>query len=71
MNNQRATVNDENMQRMLDTNAAMTYSGQLVLAQNMSARPVNTQKAYAGKQKEWRVSQHIFLSNNLQLMKYL
>ena len=46
---------DENVQRMIDNNADMHYSNQMVLAQSMTPRPKNTILAYAGKQKEWKV----------------
>ncbi|KAG1202399.1 hypothetical protein G6F70_002297 [Rhizopus microsporus] len=58
MNNQinnRFTVNDEGVQRMIDNNSAMHYSNQMIIAQNMTHRPVNTIKAYSAKQKEWKL----------------
>ena len=63
MNNQinnRFTVNDEGVQRMIDNNSAMHYSNQMIIAQNMTHRPVNAIKAYSAKQKEWKV----ILENN-------
>ena len=63
MNNQinnRFTVNDEGVQRMIDNNSAMYYSNQMIIAQNMTHRPVNTIKAYSAKQEEWKV----ILENN-------
>ena len=63
MNNQinnRFTVNDEGVQRMIDNNSAMHYSNQMIIAQNMTHRPVNTIKAYSAKQEEWKV----ILENN-------
>ncbi|CEG75365.1 hypothetical protein RMATCC62417_10421 [Rhizopus microsporus] len=57
MNNQmnnRFTVNDEGVQRMIDNNSAMYYSNQMIIAQNMTHRPVNTIKAYSAKQEEWK-----------------
>ncbi|CEJ01298.1 hypothetical protein RMCBS344292_15330 [Rhizopus microsporus] len=57
MNNQmnnRLTVNDEGVQRMIDNNSAMYYSNQMIIAQNMTHRPVNTIKAYSAKQEEWK-----------------
>ncbi|ORE18039.1 hypothetical protein BCV71DRAFT_264252 [Rhizopus microsporus] len=57
MNNQinnRFTVNDEGVQRMIDNNSAMYYSNQMIIAQNMTHQPVNTIKAYSAKQKEWK-----------------
>ncbi|CEG79072.1 hypothetical protein RMATCC62417_13585 [Rhizopus microsporus] len=47
MNNQinnRLTVNDEGVQRMIDNNSAIYYSNQMIIAQNMTHRPVNTIK---------------------------
>ncbi|KAI9486322.1 MAG: hypothetical protein EXX96DRAFT_614158 [Benjaminiella poitrasii] len=32
----------------------MNYSNQMVVAQNMATRPVDTTKAYASKQEEWK-----------------
>ncbi|ORE15343.1 hypothetical protein BCV71DRAFT_274055 [Rhizopus microsporus] len=58
MNNQinnRFTVNDEGVQRMIDNNSAMYYSNQMIIAQNMTHQPVNTIKAYSAKQKEWKI----------------
>ncbi|KAG1197232.1 hypothetical protein G6F70_006787 [Rhizopus microsporus] len=58
MNNQinnRFTVNDEGVQRMIDNNSAMYYSNQMIIAQNMTHRPVNAIKAYSAKQKEWKL----------------
>jgi uncharacterized protein YjgD (DUF1641 family) len=63
MNNQmnnRLTANDEGVQRMIDNNSAMYYSNQMIIAQNMTHRPVNTIKAYSAKQEEWKV----ILENN-------
>ncbi|CEI93454.1 hypothetical protein RMCBS344292_07687 [Rhizopus microsporus] len=57
MNNQmnnRLTVNDEGVQRMIDNNSAMYYSNQMIIAQNMTHRPANTIKAYLTKQEEWK-----------------
>lgn len=52
--NKRPRVNDNYLQRMLETNAAIKYSNQMIVAhQSMANRPVNTIKAYAAKQKEW------------------
>lgn len=41
---------------MIDNNADMHYSNQMVLAQSMAHRPKNTVKAYSGKQDEWKVN---------------
>jgi uncharacterized protein YjgD (DUF1641 family) len=63
MNNQmnnRLTVNDEGVQRMIDNNSAMYYSNHIIIAQNMTHRLVNTIKAYSAKQEEWKV----ILENN-------
>jgi hypothetical protein len=63
MNNQmnnRLTVNDEGVQRMIDKNSAMYYSNQIIITQDMTYRPVNTIKAYSAKQEEWKV----ILENN-------
>ncbi|PHZ15256.1 uncharacterized protein RHIMIDRAFT_234615 [Rhizopus microsporus ATCC 52813] len=52
MNNQmsdRLTVNDEGVQRMIDNDSAMYYSNQMIIAQNMTHRPVNTIKANSAK----------------------
>ncbi|KAG1172738.1 hypothetical protein G6F70_006282 [Rhizopus microsporus] len=57
MNNQmnnRLTVNDESVQRMIDNNSAMYYSNQMIITQNMIHRPMNTIKAYSAKQEEWK-----------------
>ncbi|CEI87995.1 hypothetical protein RMCBS344292_02400 [Rhizopus microsporus] len=57
MNNQmnnRLTVNDEGAQRMIDNNSVMYYSNQMIIAQNMTHRPVDTIKAYSAKQEEWK-----------------
>ncbi|CEG73463.1 hypothetical protein RMATCC62417_08842 [Rhizopus microsporus] len=63
MNNQmnnRLTVNDEGVQRMIDNNSAMYYSNQMIIAQNMTHRPVNTIKAYSAKQEEWKCLEQRF-----------
>ncbi|ORE00832.1 hypothetical protein BCV72DRAFT_310593 [Rhizopus microsporus var. microsporus] len=52
--NNRLTVNDEGVQRMIDNNSAMYYSNQMIIPQNMTHRPVNTIKAYSTKQEEWK-----------------
>ncbi|CEG65050.1 hypothetical protein RMATCC62417_01920 [Rhizopus microsporus] len=57
MNNQmnnRLTVNDEGVQHMIDNNSAMYYNNQMIIAQNMIHRPVNTIKAYSANQDEWK-----------------
>ncbi|ORE10291.1 hypothetical protein BCV72DRAFT_302063 [Rhizopus microsporus var. microsporus] len=53
--NNRLTVNDEGVQRMVDNNLAVYYSNQMIITQNMTHRPVNTIKAYLAKQEEWKV----------------
>jgi uncharacterized protein YjgD (DUF1641 family) len=58
--NNHLTVNDEGVQRMIDSNLAMYYSNQMIIDQSMSHRPVNTTKAYSAKQEEWKV----ILENN-------
>ncbi|ORE07840.1 hypothetical protein BCV72DRAFT_249156 [Rhizopus microsporus var. microsporus] len=45
----RLTVNDEGVQRMIDNDSAMYYSNQMIIAQNMTHRPVNTIKANSAK----------------------
>ncbi|KAI8883165.1 hypothetical protein K501DRAFT_130705, partial [Backusella circina FSU 941] len=61
MNSQKAsssssssTVNNQDIQRMIDNNAAMHYSNQMILAESMTHRPVNTLKAYDAKQSKWK-----------------
>ena len=44
--NNRLTVNDESVPRMIDNNSAMYYSNQMIIALNMTHQPVNTIKAY-------------------------
>ncbi|KAG1169346.1 hypothetical protein G6F70_008498 [Rhizopus microsporus] len=53
--NNRLTVNDEGVQRMIDNNSAMYYSNQMIIAQNMTHQPVNTIKAYSAKQEELKL----------------
>ncbi|KAG1035365.1 hypothetical protein G6F43_013241 [Rhizopus delemar] len=40
---------------MVETSTAMHYSNQMIIAQSMVHRPVNTIKAYSAKQEEWKV----------------
>ncbi|GAA5798910.1 hypothetical protein HPULCUR_004317 [Helicostylum pulchrum] len=57
-NSQKSTsvkVNNEGTQRMVDNSSAMHRSNQMIIAQGMSYRPVNTIKAYTAKQEEWKV----------------
>ena len=63
--NNRLTVNDESVQRMIDNNSAMYYSNQMIITQNMIHRPMNTIKAYSAKQEEWKV----ILENNKNACK--
>lgn len=55
------TVNDDNVQRMIDNSAAMHYSNQMTLAQNIAHRPKSTILAYKAKQEEWKVSRKFLI----------
>jgi hypothetical protein len=47
---QRTTVANPTLQRMIDNNAAMQYSSQMIISQSMGSRPANTIEAYSRKQ---------------------
>ncbi|GAA5798820.1 hypothetical protein HPULCUR_004226 [Helicostylum pulchrum] len=54
-NSQKSTsieVNNEGTQRMVDNSSAMHRSNQMIIAQGMSHRPVNTIKAHIAKLEE-------------------
>ncbi|KAI9255453.1 hypothetical protein EDC94DRAFT_678538 [Helicostylum pulchrum] len=54
-NSQKSTsieVNNEGTQRMVDNSSAMHRSNQMIIAQGMSRRPVNTIKAHIAKLEE-------------------
>ena len=63
--NNRLTVNDESVPRMIDNNSAMYYSNQMIITQNMIHRPMNTIKGCSAKQEEWKV----ILENNKNACK--
>lgn len=54
-NNNASSSNEEGIRRMIDNNVAMHRSNQMVLAESMTQRPINTIKAYSSKQAEWKV----------------
>ncbi|KAI9469129.1 MAG: hypothetical protein EXX96DRAFT_654725 [Benjaminiella poitrasii] len=51
----RPSINDEGLQRMIYNNVIMNYSKQMVVAQNIATRPVNSTKAYASNQEECKI----------------
>ncbi|EIE89012.1 hypothetical protein RO3G_13723 [Rhizopus delemar RA 99-880] len=55
VNNGSSSTSNESIQRMVETSTAMHHSNQMVIAQSMVHRPVNTIKAYSVKQEEWKV----------------
>jgi hypothetical protein len=56
LSSQRITVSNPTLQRMIDSNAAMQYSNQMIISQSMGSRPVNTTKACVRKQDKWKVN---------------
>ena len=52
---QQSNVNDD-IQSMIDVNTAMYRINQMVLAEGKASRPINTIKAYASKQRDWKVN---------------
>ncbi|KAG1026566.1 hypothetical protein G6F43_014105 [Rhizopus delemar] len=54
INNGSSSTSNESVQRMVETSTAMHHSNQMVIAQSMVHRPVNTIKAYSAKQEEWK-----------------
>jgi len=54
-NNNASSSNEQGIRRMIDNNVAMHRSNQMVLAESMIQRPINTIKAYSAKQAEWKV----------------
>lgn len=54
-NNNTSSSNEQGIRRMIDNNVAMHRSNQMVLAESMIQRPINTIKAYSAKQTEWKV----------------
>ncbi|KAG1489290.1 hypothetical protein G6F46_014508 [Rhizopus delemar] len=56
INNGSSSTDNESVQRMVETSTAMHHSNQMVIAQSMIHRPVNTIKAYSAKQEEWKVT---------------
>jgi hypothetical protein len=56
INNGSSSTSNESVQRMIETSTAMHHSKQIFIAQDMVHRPVNINKAYSAKQKEWKVT---------------
>ncbi|KAG1048930.1 hypothetical protein G6F43_008712 [Rhizopus delemar] len=56
INNGSSSTSNESVQRMVETSTAMHHSNDMVIAQSIVHRPVNTNKAYPAKQEKWKVS---------------
>ncbi|KAG1634730.1 hypothetical protein G6F44_010014 [Rhizopus delemar] len=55
INNGSSSTSNESVQRMVERSTAMHHSNDMVIAQSMVHRPVNTNKAYPAKQEKWKV----------------
>ena len=53
---QRTTFVNPTLQCMIDSNAAMQYSNQMIISQSMGSHPVNITKAYSRKQDKWKAN---------------